>query len=317
MRRPRTKGGSSPIGFGFLALVIGLTASALGAHAETFRIATYNVYNYLDAPAEKRHPKSEEAKTKVRESILAIKPDVLALEEIGSISALQELRGSLKTAGLDLPYWEHVNASDTNIHIAVLSKFPFTSVRPQTNDDYLLNGKRLFVRRGFAVVDIRVNTNYSFTLIAAHLKSKLPSPLADEVELRSEEANILREKVDAAFAANPNVNLVVLGDLNDYKNSKAIRTILGRGKRGLLDTRPAERNVENLKNPFQIPDGPAVTWTHYYSVEDLYSRLDYILLSPGMAREWVANESYVLAMPDWGKGSDHRPVVVTIEAQDK
>jgi endonuclease/exonuclease/phosphatase family metal-dependent hydrolase len=317
MRRTRTKGGSSPSGFGYLALIISLIASALAADAENFKVATYNVLNYLDAPAEKRHAKSDEAKAKVRESILAIKPDVLALEEIGSISALQELRGSLKTAGLNFPYWERVNASDTNIHIAVLSKFPFTSVRPQTNDDFLLNGKRMFVRRGFAVVDIRVNTNYSFTLIAAHLKSKLPSPIADEADLRYEEAKILREKIDAAFAANPNVNLVVLGDLNDYKNSAPIKTILGPRKHQLVDTRPAERTVDTLTRPPARSEAAAVTWTHYYSAADVYSRLDYILLSPAMARGWVVNESYVLAMPDWGKGSDHRPVVVTIEADDK
>ena len=316
MRRARKKGGSSCIRFFFFTLVVQLAAIRAGS-GETFRIATYNVLNYLDAASGTRRVKSDEAKAKVRESILAIKPDVLALEEIGTVSALQELRGSLKNAGLNLSYWEHVNGSDTNIHIAVLSKFPFTSVRPQTNDDFLLNGKRMFVRRGFAVVDIRVNTNYSFTLIAAHLKSKLPSPSADEADLRYEEAKILREKIDAAFAANPNVNLIVLGDLNDYKDSNPVRTIIGRGRHKLVDTRPAERNGDNPATPPRPLDAPTITWTHYYSVEDVYSRLDYILLSPGMAREWVTNESYVLSLPNWGKGSDHRPVVATFEAEDK
>ena len=27
-----------------------------------------------------------------------------------------------------------------------------------------------------------------------------------------------------------------------------------------------------------------ITWTHYYGAEDTYSRIDYILLSPGMAK---------------------------------
>jgi endonuclease/exonuclease/phosphatase family metal-dependent hydrolase len=312
MRWTRLKGGTASVGIFFLPLVSGLLASSNLAVAETFRVATYNLNNYLDAPVKGRKAKSEEAKAKVRESILAIKPDVLAVEEIGSISALKELRGSLKAGGLDLPNWEYVTGFDTNIHVAVLSKFRFGSVRPQTNDAFLLNGIKLHVRRGFAVVDIQVNTNYSFTLIAAHLKSKVQSATADEAELRYEEAKVLREKVDAAFATNANVNLMVLGDLNDYKDSKPIREVIGKGKHKLVDTRPAERNGDDAAS-----HAPTVTWTHYYSVEDVYSRLDYILLSPGMAREWMANESYVLASPNWGRGSDHRPVVATFEAEDK
>jgi hypothetical protein len=57
--------------------------------AETFRVATYNVENYLDQPTETRHVvKSPEAKAKICESIEAMKPDVLALEEMGTTNAL-------------------------------------------------------------------------------------------------------------------------------------------------------------------------------------------------------------------------------------
>src|SRR5258706_5024706 len=86
--------------------------------AESFRVATYNVENYLDEPTQTRVAKSAEAKARVRDSILALKPDVIALQEIGAISALQELRASLKQEGLDLPYWEHVPGADTNVHVA-------------------------------------------------------------------------------------------------------------------------------------------------------------------------------------------------------
>ena len=174
------------------------------AGAETFRVATYNVENYLDQPTETRSAKLAAAKAKVRESILALKPDVLAVQEMGSTNALLELRDSLKAEGLDLPYWEHVTGFDTNIHVAILSRFPFAARHPHTNDSFLLSGRRFRVSRGFAEVDIQVNTNYSFTLIAAHLKSKRAVAQADEAEMRLEEAKLLREKIDACFAANPN-----------------------------------------------------------------------------------------------------------------
>jgi len=283
------------------------------AAAENFSVATYNLENYLDQAAGARPAKSTQAKTKVRESIRALRPDVIALEEVGSPSALEELRGSLKSDGLDFPYAEYVRGFDTNIHVAVLSKFPFTARRPHTNDNYLLQGRRFHVSRGFAEVDIQVTTNYAFTLIAAHLKSKRPVPEADEAELRLEEAKRLREAVDARLATDPNANLVALGDFNDTKDSSAIRTIIGRGKLKLVDTRPAERNGDEPNGAF----GRNVTWTEYYAKEDLYSRIDYILLSPGMAREWKPNETYILALPSWGVASDHRPLVATFFAENR
>ena len=284
-------------------------------HAETFRVATYNVENYLDQPTESRtHVKSTEAKAKIRESLRALKPDVLALEEMGTTNALLELRAALKAEGLDFPFWEHVSGHDTNIHVAVLSKFPFTARRPHTNEQFLLSGRRMRVSRGFAEVDIRVNPNYSFTLIAAHLKSRRPVAVADEAELRLEEAKVLREIIDADLAANPNANLVVLGDFNDTYNTASTKAVVGRGKTKLVDTRPAERNGDNTPNPNPRYEPRNITWTHYYGVEDTYSRIDYIMLSPGMAPEWVKEETYIPTISNWGIGSDHRPLVATFDA---
>jgi endonuclease/exonuclease/phosphatase family metal-dependent hydrolase len=282
---------------------------------ETFRVATYNVENYLDQPTATRpHPKSAEARAKVRESIRALRPDVLALQEIGRPTALQELRSALRAEGLDLPHWEHVTGFDTNIHVAILSRFPITARRPHTNDSFVLSGRRLRVSRGFAEVDVRVTANYSFTLITAHLKSKRPVPDVDESEQRLAEAKILRRIIDADLAANPNANLIVLGDFNDTPDAPSTKTLIGRGKLKLLDTRPAEHNGDNAPAANRAWEPRMITWTHYYGVEDSYSRLDYILLSPGMSREWVRSETYILTLPNWGVGSDHRPLVATFEA---
>jgi len=292
--------------------------SFLTSRAETFRVAAYNVENYVDQPTESRRSvKSDDGKAKVRESILAMKPDVIALEEMGTTNALMELRASLKSDGLDFPYWEHVNGWDTNIHVALLSRFPIIARRPQTNDSYLLGGKKFSVSRGFSEVDIQVNTNYTFTLLGAHLKSQRPVPEADQAEMRLEEAKILRQKVDGLLAANPNVNLVVLGDFNQGPSFPPTKAVIGTGKFKLVDTRPAERNGDNLPNPSPRFPPAKIVWTHYYDVEDSYSRLDYILLSPGMAREWVKDGTFIPTIPNWGIGSDHRPVVATFEAEDK
>lgn len=286
--------------------------------APTFRVATYNVENYLLHPtASRHHSKSAAAKAKVCECIAALKPDVLALQEVGSAAALLELRRLLKTDSLDYPYWEIVTGSDTNIHLAVLSRFPITARRPHTNDYFLLSGRRFRVSRGFSEVDIQVNPHYAFTLITAHLKSKRPVPEADQAEERLKEAKILRRHIRADLSSHPGRNLIVLGDLNDTKDSAPIKTIVGRGRFKLRDTRPAERNGDSARNPHPNYSPRNITWTDFYGKADTYSRIDYILISPGMAREWSPKDTYVLTMPNWGVASDHRPIVATFEAEDR
>jgi len=298
-------------------LLLLLTSWASPLAAEKFTIATYNLENYVDAPGGSRPVKSEAARAKIRECIQAMKPDVLALQEIGSTNALQELRSSLKSEGLDYAYWDLVSGFDTNIHVAVLSKFAIIARRPHTNDGFLLNGRHFRLTRGIAELDLQATPRYSFTLLVAHLKSRRPVPEADEADLREQEGLVLREKIDARLRAAPNAHLVVVGDLNDVKDSKSTLAVIGKGKSALIDTRPAEKNGDHLlsANPRFSPRN--ISWTHFYGKEDTYSRLDYILVSREMARVWDPVGTYVLAAPDWGLASDHRPIIASFALEDR
>jgi endonuclease/exonuclease/phosphatase family metal-dependent hydrolase len=300
-----------------LALLIFVLLFPGPIRGEIFRVATYNVENYLDQPTESRpHVKSPEAKAKIRESIESVRPDVLALEEMGGTNALLELRASLKADGADYPFWELVGGEDTNIHVAVLSRLPLVARHPHTNEIYLLDGRRFHVSRGFAEVEVHAATNFTFTLLAAHLKSRRPVPEADEAEQRLQEAKILRGIVDEHFKSNPDARLIVLGDFNDVQDSDAIKTIIGRGRFKLTDTRPAERNGDNALSENSNFDPRDVTWTEYYGKEDVYTRMDYILISPSLARDWVKEETYIPTIPNWGAGSDHRPIVAAFKAEN-
>jgi endonuclease/exonuclease/phosphatase family metal-dependent hydrolase len=299
--------------FRLILLLLALWGSPALA-ADTFRVATYNVENYLVQPTESRpRPKSAAARAKIRESIRALNPDVLALEEMGGLSAFTELRTTLKAEGMDFPYWELVSGEDTNIHVAVLSKLPIVARRPHTNEMFLLDGRRFRVSRGFAELSIRAAPDFTFTLIAAHLKSRRPVPEADEAEQRLREARILRGIVDRDFTAHPNAKLIVLGDFNDVKDSDSTKEIIGRGRFKLVDTRPAERNGDNAAAENAWFEPRDITWTHYYGKEDTYSRIDYILLSPAMAHVWDRRNTCVLTLPNWGIASDHRPIVAAFK----
>ena len=285
--------------------------------AETFTVGTYNLEMYIDNVAMHHEPKSEESRAKVRESIKAMAADVLAVEEMGSTNALAELQNSLRKDGVDYPYSAYVNAYDTNLHVALLSRFPIRSQKLHNDDKYLLHGRRFKVTRGFGEFEIEVNPNYKFTVLAAHLKSKRLMAEADESEMREQEAILLREHIEEILKNNPTSNLIVLGDLNDTKDSRSIHTIIGKGVNALIDTRPAETTGNSSSTHGRKEQTRSITWTHYFAKEDTYSRIDYILASKGMAREWQAEGTHIVMIPEWGIASDHRPIVARFNADDR
>ncbi len=284
--------------------------TCVGAQPVRFRVATYNVQNYLLKPTETRDPKPESARAKVQELIIKLNADLIGLQEIGGREALEELQTSLRVKGLDYPHAEIVPGFDTNIMVAVLSKLPFVDRRPHTNDIYQIDGKPYFISRGIAQVTVEPKKGTKITIFVAHLKSRRAIPNADQARMRLEEAKILRKKVDDLLAVDPRAMVIVMGDLNDTKDSPTWRVITSTGRARLLDTRPAElswvRQQTILTNTLRTE-----TWTHFYSVQDVYSRVDYILCSYNLAKMLVPDQCYVLDDPDWGLASDHRPVVVT------
>lgn len=285
--------------------------------AEFFTVATYNLENYVDGQNQSRPTKTDTAKAKIREGLRIMKPDVLAVQEIGALPMLQELRASLQRDGLDYPNWEFVTGFDTNICVAVLSRFPIVARRSHTNESFLLNGRRFHTSRGFAEIDVQVNARYRFTLLSAHLKSRREIASADEAELRAQEALRLREIIDGLLTAQPERNLVLLGDFNDTRDMPPLKTLVGKGRFALVDTRPAERNGDNLPATEVYYSPRNITWTHFYGKKDAYERIDYILLSRSMAREWQTNGTYVLSVPNWGAASDHRPIIAAFRAEDR
>ena len=275
--------------------------------AEHFTVATYNLEQFGLGAHEEGVVKSPESRGKIVEAIQAMSPDVLALQEIEGTNALMALRAELKNKGVEYPYWELVEGADTNRNVAILARLAIAGRTPHANLSFLLHGRRHPISRGFAEVRIRVSAAFSFTLIVAHLKSRRAVAVADEAELREQEALLLREIVDRHLKeATP---LIVTGDFNDTKSSRAVRTLLGRGKFALVDLRPAERNGDNRPNENPRYDPRNITWTHYFGKEDTYSRIDYILASRDLAKLCDPEGTYVLAMPNWGVASDHRPVV--------
>jgi endonuclease/exonuclease/phosphatase family metal-dependent hydrolase len=295
----------------------GRAAAPPAAGGDRVRIGTWNVENYILAATGTRTAKSEASKAKVAGVLKELNADILALQELGGMAAVEDIRGRTAKLGLEYPHVEFVTGYDTNIQVAILSRLPIVARRPHTTDTYLLGGRRFRVSRGIVEVDIRVRPDYALTVFTTHLKSRRTVVEADEAEMRREEARILREKIDRRLREEPRANVIVLGDFNDTKDTEAIRTLIGRGTGQLVDTRPSERNGDTGYTPNPRWQPRTVSWTHYYGVEDSYSRIDYALLNAGAAREWEEAESRVLTVPDWGLASDHRPLLVVLGTRDR
>ena len=304
---------------GFLSLrlllwALGATSSAAILADTSCVVVTYNVENYHLREWGNRHVKPEASRSAVAEILAQIHPDVVALQEIGEPAALDDLQQSLASRGVALPHREHLGGWDTNLFIAVLSRFPIVRRAAHTNDSFLLDGRRFHSSRPVLEVELELTPAHHLSLITAHLKSRRPIASADESALRAEEARLLRAHVDTAVQRNGDQPLIVCGDFNDSPDSKTLKTLLGRGRFRLLDTRPAERGAGSATLD---PSIRSVTWTHFYAREDSYSRIDYVLLSQASAAFCVREGTFVWSGSGWGRASDHRPVVCELRVPDR
>ncbi len=293
----------------FLAVLLAV-GRALGA--DSIRIGTYNVENYVLESTTTRKAKSEASKARVADCVKVLNADVLGLQEFGGPEAVEDLRSRLKRSGCDYPHVAQMRGADPNIEVALLSRVPIVALRLHTNDTFLLSGQRFRVSRGFLEADVEPGRGQRVVVFVAHLKSRRTAVRADESDIRREEARFLREHIDARLKADPSARVVVVGDLNDSKDSQSIRLLMGRGRNQLVDSRPSERNGDTGFTPNPRWQPRTVSWTHYYGVEDTYSRLDYILLSPRAAEDWDPAAIGIPSIPDWGLASDHRPIAVTL-----
>ena len=84
--------------FFIVAAAIGL-AGPLSQAQQTFRVATYNVENFILEPVQNRPLKKPFAQAKIVESILTGRPDVIALQEIGKKGVVFKSESSCRCSG--------------------------------------------------------------------------------------------------------------------------------------------------------------------------------------------------------------------------
>lgn len=284
--------------------------SLLCAAPSEIVVCQYNVRNYVNSrPAGEGQKYATRAKPPVEVEALVriikeINADILGVCEMGPPDRFDDFKQRLAEANLGYTDFEYVQAADEERHLALLSRFPIIARKSAANVGYEINGKVEKVRRGFLDVTVQVTPDYRLRLVGAHLKSKLPS-LEGEALVRRHEAQQLRKHLDAILLAEPQTNLVCYGDFNDTKDQPMFSEITG------------VRGTPTYMADMWAKDSLGDRWTHYWKTADLYSRIDYLLVSPALYREVVKEKSTVYRGPDWEVASDHRAVYASIVPIDR
>jgi endonuclease/exonuclease/phosphatase family metal-dependent hydrolase len=266
------------------------------------RFIAYNVENWLtmdrfvDNKPLKNSPKPESEKKAVVSLLAKHSPDVLGLCEIGTAEDLAEIQSSLKAAGLDLPHSHYSGGSDPVRHLGLLSRFPITSTAKPAEMEFQMTGQTYAINRGILDASLSARGK-SYRFIGVHLKSKRATEEFDQEEMRVHEARLLRRHVDSILGTDPNARLIVYGDFNDTRPTKAFKAVTG------------SYNDPGYLTAIPVKDGRGHAWTHHWAPHDIYSRIDFITVSRGLRPDVDFRASLIIDDPEWDKGSDHRPLL--------
>ncbi|MFG0326617.1 MAG: endonuclease/exonuclease/phosphatase family protein [Phycisphaerales bacterium JB037] len=293
------------------------------------RLTTYNIENLFDdiddptlsgrdEDIDDLKPREERAAAAA--AIRAVDADILCLQEVESLEALLWFRDEFLA---DMGY-EHVASIDAGnergIEQSVLSRYPIKSVEnwpgaelggthPEMygNEPNDYAGQPILLRRSplKAVVEIPgADGPYALTLFVMHHKSGRYNNYWREAEARYMVAKLRDE-----LSADPDENIVVLGDFNAQRGADSVEPYLDAG----------------FVDPFDPWEGAETERITHSSGR----RIDLLLLSPTVLPEVVPGSAFVLgtiarpAGADWrspapeGYASDHYPVSVDLVPVDR
>jgi len=287
-------------------------ASLVGSSAlsgEGLRVATYNLNNYLvvdrhvGARWRPSYPKPESEKQVVRQAIQAVAPDVLVLQEMGSVDFLEELRADLSQEGLHYSYAVHMDGPDPDRHLAVLSKRSPSEVVKHKDLDFKYFDGREKVKRGMLEMRFELGGGEFFQLFAVHLKSRYTEKKMDPESglRRAREAEACRNRLIERTHDRGFLNYLVAGDFNEHPASAPLRRFYRRGQLELGTRVPAS-------------DSRGEVWTYFYQKESRYETVDGFVASPELLRRIKAGRGHIVDTPGVLNGSDHRMVYLDIGA---
>ena len=177
---------------------------------------------------------------------------------------------------------------------------------------------RSFSSRGIIIADI-VKGDYEFTLILVHLKSKIERRLGESALKRDKQVKKLREIIKEKLELNPDANIVICGDFNDYPGQDKQEKAAG-----------VEDLIAKMSKPLKLKDGTTVriyNATLMHKDKDINGKLwteksgryppvlfDYFFLTEGAYDEFLSlDHIYPEEFPNILEVSDHIPIVLDLD----
>jgi endonuclease/exonuclease/phosphatase family metal-dependent hydrolase len=284
-----------------LLLQVCLALTPCSLRADTVRIATLNLRNYLlvdrmvEGVYRPKYPKPESEKRALHKIIAEVGPDILAVQEIGGEAFVFELQKDLAALGCDYPHTALMAGVDKERHTALLSRIAFRVIdMPVIDFPYF--ERREPVKRGLLGVVFAVS-GVEWSLFNVHLKSRwTETPDDPQSRIRREgESRAIRNYLKLRFPEPGKAQFIVTGDFNATRDKLAVRQFLRSGP-------------TKLTLPVPAADSRGETWTYLYGRADTYSRVDFILASPPLFEIISGGRGSVYDGTEALQASDHRLV---------
>ncbi len=262
-------------------------------------VATFNMLNLFDevdspyfadetTPAKPRDQMENAART-IRE----LNADILALQEVESRGYLKRFRDVFLR---DMGY-EHVVHYEGNdlrgIDVCLLSRIPVGPVQSHRHVEFSgPDGRERKMQRDLLSITLHPPGKSPLEVWPLHLKSNSGGREFAE-PIRLAEAQYLRQQLDQRLSADPDAQILLMGDFNDTWESPTLKTIVGSGPSALA-----------------LPLSEAASKSLItYNEEPHRSMIDFILCSPAMAKQFVPGSYRTIPGGVKTSGSDHNPVV--------
>jgi len=257
---------------------------------------------------------------RVRDRILEMDVDVLAVQEVENIHILRQFnRDELDNL---YPYAVLVEGNDPRfIDVGLLSKLPVGPVTSHQHAVHPSNPDRPVFGRDLLEVEILSpnRTMRLFTIFNNHLKSHFVPRNEDPVEGKAKaDARRQRQAETVAMIVErrtwPDDRFIVLGDMNDPQYSQSIKPLVESPE---LDLVNALSNPKETREPKAESTGPGpqtAAWTYRYKESGEapeFHLYDQIWLSPslsqGLQDAWIDRRTR-----HGGDGSDHDPAWIEL-----
>lgn len=268
--------------------------------------------------------KPEDEQMTLAGRILAIDADVVAVQEVEDLTALQEF--AQVHLGDRWPHLSLVEGNDARlIDVAVLSRLPLGRVTSHRHAVHPDDPSRPIFSRDLAMVEILSpdRSRRLLRLYTTHLKSNYvdyrirgaarAAAVAANHARRRRQAEVTAAIVTADAAAEPAVPWVVCGDFNAGPDHPSLAPWVQApiGPADLLEGLTATAPPPPSRNPVDVP--PHDRWSHRFSVSgaaDVFELLDQVWGSRGL----VVARPTVHRRATWTTaGTDHDPVSVELE----